>query len=276
MIQLTEHGTPQLDTVHHCRAEALLSALDSNSTNLIVTSPPYGDLRLYNGFSWNFQYIAQQSYRVLKQGGVLVWVVGDSVVDGSETMTCFKQALFFRETVGFRLHDTMIYAKDGSPFPESNRYLQTFEFMFVFSKGSPRVFNALTVPTKYGASATNSSRSTEGKTSKFKYELAKPTRSLDNVWYITSGYMKTTKDIEAYQHPAMFPEALAERHILTWSNPGDIVLDYFSGSGTTAKMARKNGRRWLGCDISGTYVELARRRLAAPYTPSFLPQLETA
>lgn len=274
MIILTEHGTPALDTVHHCRAEALLSAMDTGSVDLIVTSPPYDNLRSYQGFAWNFEYIAQQAYRVLKQGGVMAWVVGDSVINGSETLTCFKQALHFKETVGFRLHDTMIYAKDGAPFPESNRYLQTFEYMFVCTKDAPKTFNPLTVPTKYGASATSSSRSIDGKTSRFKYELAKPTRSLDNVWYITSGYMKSAKDADAFEHPAIFPEALAERHILTWSNPGDIVMDFFGGSGTTSKMARANGRRYITCDISKVYCDLMQKRLDMPFTLPML--LETA
>jgi DNA modification methylase len=252
--------------IYNTSAEHLLMMLPDASIDMILTSPPYDNLRTYKGFAWDFEFIAHQSYRVLKPGGVLVWVVGDSVVDGSETLTSADQKIYFRRTVGFAVHDTMIYQKDGSPFPESNRYAQEFEYMFVFSKGKPKAANLIVGRTLYGASETNSSRSQDGSVKKFGYEMAKPTRTLSNVWYITSGYMKTTKDKDAFEHPAMFPEKLAERHILTWSNPGDLVLDFFMGSGTTAKMARNNGRRFIGCDIAAEYVGLANKRLAKPYT----------
>jgi hypothetical protein len=192
------------------------------------------------------------------------------VIDGSETLTSFRQAIHFKDVVGFRVHDTMIYQKDGAPFPESNRYAQEFEYMFVLSKGTPKTHNLLTTVTKYGASATNSSRSRDGSVGKFEYALKKPMRTLPNVWYLTSGFMKTTKDVYAFDHPAMFPEKLAERHILTWTNPGDLVVDYFAGSGTTLKMARNHGRRYLGSDLSPEYVAIAEKRLDAPYT---LPML---
>lgn len=271
---MTTLGKWETNNVYCCDALELLKGLPDGCVDLVVTSPPYDNLRTYNGYSFDFERIAHESYRVLKQGGVLVWVVGDATVDGSETLTSFRQALYFRDVAGFRMHDTMIYQKDGAPFPESNRYAQEFEYMFVLSKGKPQVHNLLTMKTKYGASATNSSRSVDGSVSKFQYELAKPTRTLPNVWYLTSGYMKTTKDKDAFDHPAMFPEALAERHILTWSNAGDLVLDYFGGSGTTAKMARNNGRQFLTCDISEEYCELMRRRLAAPFTlPMFAEAL---
>jgi DNA modification methylase len=256
----------ELDTIVCSDALAYLNTIPDESIDMILTSPPYDKLRTYKGYTWDFEGIAKESYRVLRTGGVLVWVVGDSVVDGSESLTSFEQALYFKNTVGFRVHDTMIYQKDGSPFPESNRYAQEFEYMFVLSKGAPKTHNLLTAKTKYGASATSSSRSNEGDTSKFKYEVAKETRALANVWYLTSGYMKTTKDVFAFEHPAMFPEKLAERHIMTWTNAGDTVLDYFAGSGTTLKMARNLNRRYLGCDISEEYVNLAKRRLAQPFT----------
>jgi site-specific DNA-methyltransferase (adenine-specific) len=253
------------DSVWCMDALALLVCLPDASVDMVLTSPPYDNLRTYKGYSWDFEGIARETYRVLKPGGVLVWVVGDSVVDGSETLSSFRQALYF-QSIGFRVHDTMIWHKDGAPFPESNRYLQTFEYMFVFSKGTPKSHHALVEKTKYGASRTSSGRDADGSISRFKYELKKPERKLDNVWYVPSGYMKTTKDIDAFQHPAMFPEELARRHIATWSNPGDTVLDFFMGSGTTAKMARALGRHYIGCDISAEYVQLCNERLAIPFT----------
>lgn len=274
MITLTEHGTPALDTVHHCRAEALLSAMDTGSVDLIVTSPPYDNLRSYQGFAWNFEYIAQQAYRVLKVGGVMVWVVGDATVDGSETLSSFKQAIHFKECAGFRVHDTMIYHRQGH-FPESNRYWPDFEYMFVLSKDKPKTFNALKERALRGGTKAHTERQKDG-TLKRPKNIRQTTdmKALSNIWHIPCGYMIATTDKDAYEHPAIFPEALAERHILTWSNPNDIVMDFFGGSGTTAKMARANGRRYVTCDISKVYCDLMQKRLDMPYTLPMM--LETA
>lgn len=270
MIVTNELGTPALNTVHHCRAEALLSALDTTSVDLVVTSPPYDNLRTYNGFSWSFEYIAQQTYRVLKPGGVLVWVVGDATIDGSESLTSFKQVLYFKEQVGFRVHDTMIWHKSPAQYGKFNRYTPAFEYMFVLSKGKPKTFDPVRVANP-NAGVVERKRRTgdDGWKDVPTSHITKQDTVLDNVWKMNVGFWHSATDDLAYDHPAIFPETLAERHILTWSNPGDVVLDYFGGSGTTAKMARKNGRDYLTCDISLDYCDLMRRRLAQPYTPMF-------
>lgn len=273
MITLTEHGTPALDTIHHCRAEALLSAMDTGSVDLIVTSPPYDNLRSYNGFAWNFEYIAQQAYRVLKVGGVMVWVVGDATVDGSETLSSFKQAIHFRERVGFRVHDTMIWDKRNIPGTYGKRYEQIHEYMFVLSKGEPKAFNPiLRKNTNAGQIRSTHRRIATGTNGHRKVTVND--YSIDrNIWVVGVGGGHTSTDGTS-GHPAMFPEALAERHIMTWSNPNDIVMDFFGGSGTTSKMARANGRRYVTCDISKVYCDLMQKRLAQAYTLPML--LETA
>lgn len=250
-----------IGTIWHSEALELLRSLPDNSVDMILTSPPYDNLRTYKGFTWDFEAIAKEAYRVLKDGGVLVWVVGDATVKGSETLTSFRQALYFVDTCGFRMHDTMIYQKDGSPFPESNRYQNEFEYMFVLSKGKPKTFNGLRDKTKYGGSASSTTRDEKGRISNFAYAYGHDTKLIGNVWQINSGYMKSTMDLNAYQHPAIFPELLAERHILSWSNENDIVLDFFSGSGTTAKIARNLNRRFIAGDLSLEYCEIARQRL---------------
>lgn len=254
---------PQIDTVHHCRAEDMLTALPSNYVDLIVTSPPYDNLRSYKGFSWDFEYIARQSYRVLKTGGVLVWVVSDSVVDGSETLSCFEQALFFRST-GFLAWDTMIWRK-LIPGDMQKRYNHAFEYMFVLSKGEPSTFNAQLRPNKSAGSKSGGGHRRHHGAQKSEGRTIKPMGRYENVWDISVG---PQSDPDKTPHPAKFPQELAERHILTWSNPGDIVLDYFGGSGTTAKMARIHNRRFLTNDISKEYCGLMEHRLAAPYTPN--------
>ena len=243
----------------------VMGELPDNYIDLTVTSPPYDNLRTYNGFSFDFEGIAKELFRVTKQGGVVVWVIGDSVVRGSETGNAFRQALHFKE-IGFNLHDTMIYQKNAFPFPDKTRYAQVFEYMFVLSKGKPNTTNIIRVPTKEANRIKNKKsyqRLPNGETVPMKYETGKSERNKENVWMFEVGYMKTTKDKFAFQHPAMFPEQLAHDHIISWSNEGDIVFDPMCGSGTTCKMAKQLGRNFIGIDISEEYCEIAKQRINA-------------
>lgn len=242
----------------------VMKGLPDKCIDLTVTSPPYDNLRTYNGFSFDFEGIAKELFRVTKQGGVVVWVIGDSVVRGSETGNAFRQALHFKE-IGFNLHDTMIYQKNAFPYPDKTRYAQVFEYMFVLSKGKPNTTNIIRVPTKEANRIKNKKsyqRLPNGETVPMKYETGKSERNKENVWMFEVGYMKTTKDKFAFQHPAMFPEQLAHDHIISWSNEGDIVFDPMCGSGTTCKMAKLLGRNFIGIDISEEYCEIARKRIA--------------
>lgn len=230
--------------------------MEDDCIDLTVTSPPYDNLRTYNGFCFDFERMAQELYRVTKQGGVVVWNVADATVDGSETGTSFRQALYFKE-VGFNLHDTMVWVKDGGGAVGSNLcYTQNHEYMFVFSKGRPRAINLLRDKPNLSAGKNKSGVGRRAASGEHKIEIRKPSAEYskrNNWWYIPP---------ERGEHPAVFPEALARDHILSWSNPGDLVFDPFTGSGTTAKMALETGRRFVGCDISKEYVEMARRRVS--------------
>jgi site-specific DNA-methyltransferase (adenine-specific) len=233
--------------------------------DLVLTSPPYGTLREYKGFRFNFEGIAGQLFRVIKPNGVLVWVVGDEVQDGSESCESFRHALLFRD-IGFSLHDTMIYWKNVFAFPESTRYAQVFEYMFVLSKGSPATTNIIRVPTyaRYRVvQKATSYRQKDGKTSKIQYSSGHDARNMENIWVYDAGFNKSTKDTCAYQHPAIFPDRLAEDHIVSWSQVREIVMDPMSGSGTTCIAAKKLGRRYVGIDISPEYCQIARSRLEA-------------
>ena len=244
---------------------ATMQTFPDDCIDLVVTSPPYDNLRTYGGHSWDFEGVAQQLWRIIKPGGVVVWVVNDATVDGSETGTSFRQALRFKE-IGFRLHDTMIYAKNAVSFPETNRYYPCFEYMFVLSKGTPITANLIAdrINSQSGAQQTSRmERQPDGTIRRPNREHS--TKEIGvrwNVWTLQVGYLQTTRDAVAYDHPAIFPEALARDHILSWSNEGDIVLDPFSGSGTTAKMAKHNGRRWIGIEVNPEYCEIAEKRLA--------------
>jgi DNA modification methylase len=254
----------------------VLKTFPSDCIDLTVTSPPYGSLRDYKNFSFNFQTIALELYRVTKPGGVVVWVVGDQVIDGSETGTPFVQALFFKNDCGFNIHDTMIYSKNGPAHPEKTRYQQVFEFMFVFSKGLPKTVNLITDHKNRWAGTKNwgtrSNREVNGDlgSRSLSGQVVNKVGVRWNIWDINTGYKYSTSDPSAFGHPAIFPEALAEGHILSWSDPGDIVLDCFMGSGTVGKMAHMAGRAWVGIEISQEYADLAKRRIAAAPDPLFV------
>jgi site-specific DNA-methyltransferase (adenine-specific) len=233
----------------------VMKDMPDKSIDMILTSPPYDNLRKYKGYTFNFEGIAKEIYRVLKDGGVCVWVVGDATIKGSETGTSFKQALYFKD-IGFNLHDTMIWRKtDAIPNIAKNRYTPCFEYMFIFSKGSPKAHNIIEIPTKNGGKKiTRRSCNPESMMAKEKTVITKMTRLGFNIWENSAG-------VKSYGHPAVFPETLAERHILSWSNEGDTILDPMAGSGTTLKMAKKNNRKYIGIEIAPEYIEIINKRL---------------
>ncbi len=254
--------------------EILLQDLPENSIDLVVTSPPYDNLRSYHGYNFDFEPIALRLSKVIKPGGVIVWVVGDATIDGSETGTSFRQALRFMG-FGLRLHDTMIYQKPGMRYPDSMRYNSVFEYMFILSKGSPKTFNPIIDKKNIYAGGkiarAHQLRKPDGEIGPNSAYKNDPNRKIspvgcrDNVWVISSG----SENAKGRNHPAAFPEKLARDHILSWSNPGDIVLDPMCGSGTTCKMAKEHGRQFIGFDISEEYCELARKRVAGANVPLF-------
>ena len=254
----------------HGDCKRVLQSLASSSVDLILTSPPYDNLRSYNNqrpFTFDdFKRVAWELQRVLKKGGVIVWVVGDAVIDGSETGTSFRQALYFKK-LGLNLHDTMIYQKTGFAFPMHNRYQQIFEYMFILSKGRPKTFNPIKdrMNRCYGEKIKGTQRGRDGfLTLKHNHGTGKRIGKLGsrtNIWEISNGYMKSSLDKIAYQHPAIFPEKLARDHILSWSNANDVVLDPFLGSGTTGKICKQLGRNFLGIELDNRYFMIARTRI---------------
>jgi len=239
---------------------ATMATFPAESIDLVVTSPPYDNLRTYGGHSWDFEGVAQELWRVIKPGGVVVWVVADATVNGSETGTSFRQALRFME-IGFRLHDTMIYQKKGVGACGSNlAYWQQWEYMFVLSRDKPIAVNRIADIKNVTAGTTRQpSPKTEAVGSRTVRHLTIAELGIrTNVWQYDSGMADRS---DSTDHPAPFPESLARDHILSWSNEGDIVLDPFSGSGTTAKMAKHNGRRYIGIEINQEYCEIAAKRL---------------
>ena len=247
----------ELNQTHNENCLDTMARMPDGLIDLTVTSPPYDNLRDYNGYSFDFEAIAAELYRVTKVGGVVVWVVGDSTVKGSESGTSFRQALHFKE-LGFNLHDTMIWEKTGR-LPTQDRYYAVFEYMFIFSKGKPSAMNFIcdhkTVnggKTQQKDSVINKGKNQKGLGSFVRNEYSRR----PNIWKIHVGKNATG-------HPAVFPEALVNDHIITWSNPEDTVYDPFMGSGTTAKMAVLNNRNYIGSEISKGYVDICTKRLSA-------------
>ena len=241
-----------------------MARMPDEFVDLTVTSPPYENLRDYKRFNFPFEKIAKELYRTTKSGGVVVWVVGDTTIKGSETGTSFKQALYFKE-VGFNLHDTMIYDKDNFQKRNNNRYWACFEYMFVLSKDTkPKTANMIKdrLNSQRGKKVTSKTlRNKDGTTEKRNPVVISEYGKRKNIWSYSCGYGKGTTDKISYKHPATFPEQLANDHIISWSNEGELVYDPFMGSGTTAKMALLNNRKFVGSEIAKEYCEIAEKRI---------------
>ena len=249
-----------------------MKEITDGSIDLTVTSPPYDNLRNYNGNNdqWNesvWKNVISELFRVTKKGGVVVWVVGDATIKGSETGTSFKQALHAIDC-GFNLHDTMIYNKNALP-KNHNRYEQDFEYMFVFSKGRPNIFNAIRVPCLYPEKENSRSNSYFSKTdepnrsarSNKKRSPVGIDKIKGNIWKFNVGKGHSTLDEVAFKHPAIFPEKLANDHILSWSDEGDTVFDPFMGSGTTGKIAKNLNRKFIGIELDPEYYGISCERI---------------
>ena len=265
----------EVNKTYHINCVAGMEKLEDESIDLVVTSPPYDQLRTYNDSSkWNmevFYAVAAQLQRVLKPGGVIMWNVNDATVDGSETGTSFRQALHFKDVCGLRLHDTMIYEKTGIAFASgknSVRYSQAFEYCFILSKGKPKTVNIIMdKPNKWAGSTSWGKARSRKKTGELdirehKTNPIKEFGARNNIWRIKNcgGFGQSNK--ESYKHPATMPEELARGHIQTWTNEGDLVLDPFMGSGTTAQVSLEENRNFIGFEIDDTYYQMCKDRVA--------------
>jgi site-specific DNA-methyltransferase (adenine-specific) len=274
------HSDLELNTIYNENCLDTMRSMPNNFIDLTITSPPYDDLRTYNnyiksgeaknnGYSFSFEPIAKELYRITKEGGVVIWVVGDSTIAGNETGNSFRQALFFKEC-GFNLFDTMIYSKPPRGACGNNQtYWQTFEYMFVLSKGKPKTLNLIK------DRQNKESRNGDTGTKRLKNgELLQVKRGgygeygrRTNIWEYRIGKGHSTNDQIAHQHPAIFPENLALDHIYSWSKVGDLVYDPMMGSGTVAKMCLLEDRNFIGSEINPDYCQIAEQRISK-YRPN--------
>lgn len=240
-----------------------MARIPDSFVDLTVTSPPYDNQRDYKddiGKQWSFETskpIIKELFRVTKDGGVVVWVVNDATINGSETGTSFKQALYFMEC-GFKLYDTLIWNKMAPAVPTESRYYDVFEYMFVMSKGKPKSCNLITDRINVSKEGTKYKKTSKNKKEGWiKREgvgvVGKLSRRF-NIWNVV-------RNAKSLGHPAPFSEQLASDHIKSWSNEGDLIYDPFAGSGTTAKMARLLNRNWIASEISKEYCEIHKQRL---------------
>lgn len=264
----------EINKIYHENCLDTMKAMPNEFVDLVITSPPYDDLRTYNnyinqksginGYTFQFEEIAKELFRIIKKGGVLVWVIGDATVDGNETGTSFRQALYFKEC-GFNLFDTMIYSKPPrGAVGNNNTYWQSFEYMFILSKGKPKTINLLL------DRENKDERNGDNGTKRLQNgELLKLSRGgygkygrRTNVWEYNIGKGHSTPDSFAHEHPAIFPEKLAKDHILSWSNKYELVYDPFMGSGTVAKMCIIEKRNYIGSEINKKYCKIAEKRIS--------------
>lgn len=247
--------------------------MGDNFIDLVVTSPPYDNMRQYGGnktyhqrlnetgFSFEFEEIAYELQRVLKPGGVIMWNIQDQIIKGSKTGNSMRQALYFMD-IGLKFHDHLIWEKTGTPFPSPYRYRNVWENMFIFSKGKPKTFNPIMVKNKTGGDTRVSSRyrNHEGILQETEKVIQVKEYGIDkNVCLIANGYKNSKQFKGAESHPAIFPDEIARRHIITWTNEGDVVYDPFLGSGTTTKVAKELGRNWIGSELHTPYFEVCEK-----------------
>ncbi len=263
------------NTIYNECCLGTMAKMPNEYIDLTITSPPYDSLRTYNnhvgnpkdkynGYVFPFENIAKELFRTTKHGGVVIWIVGDSCIEGNESGTSFRQALFFKE-IGFNLFDTMIYSKPPRGAVGNNKtYWQSFEYMFVLSKGKPKTINLLmdreNKESRKGDNGTK--RLKDGTLLNLKRGGYGMFGRRTNIWEYKIGKGHTTTDAIAHEHPAIFPEKLAYDHIQTWSNKGDLVYDPMMGSGTVAKMCMLSERDYIGSEVNSLYCELAEKRIS--------------
>ena len=251
----------EINKIYNGDCLEVIRQIPDNFIDMVITSPPYDNLRDYNGYSFDFEGIAKELYRILKVGGIIVWIVNDATINGSETGTSFKQALYFKD-IGFNLHDTMIWSKPTFTATGAlkYRYAQTFEYMFIISKNKPKTFNPIKdrICKYYGKKFSGTVRQKDGSTKPISGlgKLYSEYAQRFNVWQTN-----TIGGRERTGHPAQFPIKLINDHIISWSNKNDIILDPFVGSGTTCISALQNNRNFIGIEISKEYCELAQKRI---------------
>jgi len=252
----------------------VMDRMPAECIDMSCQSPPYSSLRDYHGYTFDFEKVAQQLWRVTKPGGVVVWNEADQTVDGAKTGESYRHVLYFM-SLGFQLYQTLYYVKTGTNFVHKTRYTENVENMFVLSKGRPKTVNIIRdVPRLWqGSWAKTRNRQKDGSlkdsTSKncgagrtgraIGDEYGYKARSV--LWTICNGHGFAHTDELVKGHSAAFPEALPRDHIRSWTNPGDLILDCCNGSGTTTKMAKWLGRRFIGIDCSAEYCAIAEARL---------------
>jgi DNA modification methylase len=247
----------------------VMKTFEPNSIDLTITSPPYDNVRLFKGHKWDCDAIIKELFRITKVGGVVVWVVADQYINGGRSGSSFRQAVQFQDA-GFKIHDVMIYQKSGYAYPagrKSTRYTQIYEFMFVFCKGKIKTHNLIKdkVNKSYSPNLKPRKKITKNQNGETIIQplgnVVNQTGYRNNIWTFSTGRGHTSKNSVVFKHPSVFPEQLAEDHIITWSNEGDVVLDCFAGSGTTLKMAAKNNRDYIGIEIDEEYCGIIKENL---------------
>ncbi len=249
-----------------------LKKLDANSVQTVITSPPYFQLRKYEAGKEEIgneptldQYVQSLMdvfagvRHVLKPDGTFWLNLGDTMKNGSLLGMPWKVA-FAMKDAGWCLRSEIVWAKPN-PMPESakNRPTRSHEKLFLFTqKKSGYKFNQLKEPAVYaGVSRGGSTNRYEQNASGMDAKVY-DTRNKRDVWSVKPATLSGA-------HFAIFPDDLIAPCIEAGSDPGNVVLDPFSGSGTTGVVARKLGRDYIGVELSVKYAQLSKERISGAW-----------
>jgi hypothetical protein len=248
----------------------ILSRIPAGSIPLTLFSPPYDGIRDY-GKNWSLDYktLGRLLFGATCDGGVCAVVIGDGTKDFAKSLTTFRWAVDWVDNTGWRLFECCIYSRHGNPGAWwTQRFRVDHEYILIFFKGDRlRCFDktALMIPSKHaGKVYSGTDRLTNGGFKKIEPKAVNDLKCRGTIWgYATSNSEGNRTKLE---HPATFPDRLADDLIHCFSKPGDLVFDPMCGSGTTCVMAAKAKRDYLGIEINPEYHSIAMKRIQAEVT----------
>lgn len=253
-----------LNKIHHFDAVVGLRLLPADCIDLTLTSPPYDWIRDYNGTfdpaKFPFVRIAEELYRITAPGGVVLWITRDQQQDCCESGTSAKQMLYFKN-IGFNVQ-TMIV---DSISARHRRYCYGMppQFCFVLSKGRPKAFHPIRDKpnTEPGRIKSWSARNRDGRIRKGKPKEIPKYGRRSHIWLYPTGFGLVSDDPLPRNAPAPMVETVAGDLMLSYSNPGDLILDPMAGLGTTGKVAVKLNRQFIGFERVRKYCDVANDRV---------------
>ena len=250
--------------------------IESNSIDMIFTSPPYADRRkdTYGGKKANvyvkwFLPFVREFKRILKPSGSFFLNIKPHTENGGRSLYVFKLVIEIVENVNFKLIDEFCWTKNAFPGGYKGKFKNALEPVYHFAKSKPSeiIFNPIACGTpmkqesiartyrKQCGAPSNGSRMTGMNTTNIRnLELARPSNVI-NINNVSNQFTDKQK------HPATFPTGLVEFFVKSFSSESSTVLDPFMGSGTTGVVCKNLNRNFIGIEIDKEYFEIAKQRI---------------